>query len=113
MEKKTHCKNGHPRIPENIAKSGNCRLCSNERCARSRKNPHMRQYWRDRQLLGSTKSLASSGKFSSISKTASVLVVELSSIPPSGKRNLVLTTTTRQESFVVYCVTPAIAGLGC
>ena len=61
----------------------------------------------------STKSLANDGKFNSISKTASVSVVESPSIPPSGKRNLVLTTTTRQESFVVYCVTPAIAGLGC
>ena len=28
MAKKTHCKRGHPRTPENVRTSGHCRLCT-------------------------------------------------------------------------------------
>lgn len=27
--RKTHCKNGHERTPENVKPNGNCRLCAN------------------------------------------------------------------------------------
>src|SRR5208282_3354124 len=28
LPKKTHCKRGHPRLPENIYKNGACKICS-------------------------------------------------------------------------------------
>src|SRR3990167_11374593 len=29
-KKKTHCKNGHARTPDNVTKSGNCRACNRD-----------------------------------------------------------------------------------
>lgn len=52
MEKKTHCLKGHPRTPENVSKTGNCRLCNNARSQKHRDSSGtIHQYWRDRQLL--------------------------------------------------------------
>lgn len=51
-QKKTHCKRGHPRTPENVSVERNCKPCARERASEwSKSNPKRKQVqareWRE------------------------------------------------------------------